>query len=488
MLPSSSDSLLSALARSAPEDFACVREVAQCVRDRGGRALLVGGCVRDALRGVPAHDFDVEIYGIAPDALLSLLSSRWTLNQVGASFGVVKLSHHDIDIALPRRENLIGRGHRDFAIAADPQMPVREAAARRDFTINAILLDPLTGEVVDPWGGRADLERGILRHVSDHFSEDPLRVMRAMQFLARFPLTPAPETVALCATMPQDALPFERLAAEWEKLLLQGEKPSRGLAFLRACGWIHGYPELEAMIGCPQNPAFHPEGDVWRHTCLALDAAVALRRENREDNLLLTLAALTHDVGKPLTTRTGPRGTLVSYGHEVEGLPLVERFVSRLWNQPKLVQQVVRLVRAHMRPVRMVLDACGPKAYRRLSLEVVRLDLLADLVECDIRATLAPPERLDLVKRFREKTAKLSIAASPPEPLVLGRDLIARGMAPGPAFKPILDACFDAQISGAFHTEAEAQQYLAAFLAARGDEAPISAGRGDEVPISAGRH
>ena len=469
------DETFAALRREDEPELALAREVAALVRSLGGRAWLVGGCVRDALLGRPCHDFDLEVYGVPADRLEAALAARWPLDKVGASFGVVKLRHHDIDIA-PRRENRLGAGHRDFAIAADPDLPPAEAAARRDFTVNAILYDPLACEPLDPWGGVADLRAGVLRHVSPHFAEDPLRVLRGMQFLARLPfLSPAPETVALCATMTQDSLARERLAGEWEKLLLQGVAPSRGLKFLRACGWLRFYPELDALRGVPQDPVFHPEGDVWTHTMLALDAAAAIRGNRpREDALALGAAALCHDLGKPAATARGAEdGRWHAYDHENLGVPLARGFCLRLWNQPKFADLVARLVALHMRPLPLVFEGAGDRAYRRLAVKAGRLDLLADLVECDVRATTAPGRdpaahgSLRLVRTFRERCAALAIEREPPRPIVQGRDLVARKMKPGPAFGPILEACYEAQLAGEITDPATGAAFLDALLAAR---------------------
>lgn len=468
------DTSLRALARDGVPDLELARDVARLVRALGGRALLVGGCVRDALLGRPCHDFDLEMHGVDPAVLERELSKRWPLDEVGASFGVLKVKHAALDISLPRRENRIGAGHRDFAIAADPFLSPAESAERRDFTVNAVMADPLTLEIIDPKDGAGDLRRGVLRQVSDKFAEDPLRVLRGMQFLARFPfLEAAPELVALCSGMTQEALPRERLAGEWEKLFLSGVRPSRGLEFLRACGWLRFYPELAALPGCPQDPVFHPEGDVWVHTLMALDAAAALRRGGAaDDDLSVALAALCHDFGKPSATARGEEdGRIHAYGHEIAGIPLARSFVSRLWNREKLVATVERLVEFHMRPVALVVSGAGDRAFRRLSVQARRLDLLADVVECDIRATTAPggdPDAhpsLGIVETFRGKCEALAVDKAPPEPLVKGRDLVARGMRPGPGFGPILKRCYEAQLAGDVRDAATAAAFLDALLA-----------------------
>ena len=430
-----------------------VRAIARKLKDAGGRAVLAGGCVRDKLLGREPHDFDLEVHGLSAAAIVRALAGAYELDTVGMSFGVMKVHHHDIDIALPRSENKIGRGHRGFLVETDCDLDFAAASARRDFTINAIMMDALTGEVIDPWHGREDLKRGILRHVSEHFSEDPLRVLRAMQFLARFDLTPAPETVALCATMSQDELPRERIAAEWEKMLLQGTRPSRGLRFLREIGYLRFYPELAATCGCPQNPAWHPEGDVWEHTLAVTDAAAGLRHGDADDQLTLMLAALGHDLGKVLCTVRETDGRITSRGHDTLTEP-AKALCSRLWNREDLIARTVALIRCHMQPWQLMRAASGDRAFRHLAIAVGRMDLLADLAECDVRGIASPPEvltgKLAVIAAFREKAAALAVDRTPPKPLILGRHLLARNIAPGPGMKPILDACFSAQLDGEF--------------------------------------
>ena len=471
-MSNSPDLSLSALRPSRPSpSLEAARGVARTAASLGGRALFVGGCVRDALMGRECHDFDVEVHGVAPETLLPALSERWPLDEVGESFGVVKLKGLDVDVSLPRRETRLGEGHRDFAVDSDPFLSPAEAAARRDFTVNAVMADPITLEVIDPHGGVEDLRNGVLRHVSRHFSEDPLRVLRGMQFLARFPfLAPAPETTALCSSMSQSALPRERLAAEWEKLLVGGAAPSRGLEFLRHCGWLRFYPELAALPGCPQDPTFHPEGDVWTHTLLALDAVPALRTGIRSDDLAVALAVLCHDLGKPSTTARGDDGRIHAYTHEQAGEEPTRAFVLRLWNQRKFADLVATLVRLHMRPVPLVIEKAGDRAWRRLAVDAGRLDLLAGVVECDIRGTTPAGgnpdshESLWIVREFRERIERLAIQREAPRPIVLGRHLIARGMKPGPDFGPILAACYDAQISGEITDEATGLSFLDNYL------------------------
>ncbi|MBR0458832.1 MAG: HD domain-containing protein [Victivallales bacterium] len=372
-------------------DWPSVEKIATQVQAAGGRAFLVGGCVRDLLQGYACKDFDIEVYHLPLSRLEETLSRNFKYTHVGVSFGVLKLDHHEIDVALPRTENKTGAGHRGFIVSSDPNLPFQEAASRRDFTLNAIMLDPLTGELVDPLGGRNDLEHGLLRHCSEHFAEDPLRVLRAMQFTARFEFTVAPETVEMCASLDQSELAAERLAGEWEKLLLKGKRPSNGLRFLRDCRWIRFYPELQALIGCEQTPVWHPEGDVWNHTLQVLDAAAVLRSDDHNDDLALMLAALCHDLGKPATSDLNEQGSITSYGHPEAGVPLTAQFISRIWNQPDLLELVQQLVRYHMEPYSFARYGAKDSRYRRLACAVKRLDLLYKLALADINGTFDRP-------------------------------------------------------------------------------------------------
>ena len=425
-------------------------ETARLVREAGGRALLVGGCVRDSLLGVEAKDLDFECYGIAPEKLRSTLEKKFRLDLVGASFGVLKLHGHDIDVALPRRETKLGLGHRAFETEYDPSLSIEEASARRDFTVNAMYLDPLTGEMIDPWNGRGDLERKVMRHVSEHFREDPLRVLRGMQFAARFALKPAPETIAICRGMTPEGLARERQFEEWSKLILKGKKISAGLEFLRATGWVKYYPELERLIGCEQDPQWHPEGDVWNHTLACLDAWAGMRGEE-EDAIIVGLAVLCHDFGKPACTRYDPvKKRIRSLGHDEAGVAPTLSFLRRLTEEERLLKEVPPLVRLHMRPFAMWKDKSSDAAIRRLAAKVTRIDRLIKVAAADDAGRPPYPSEPEPLKWLAEQAKRLAVEDSAPKPIVMGRHLIAKGMKPGPDFKRILDACFEAQLDGKF--------------------------------------
>ena len=436
-----------------------VIEVAELVKSAGGRALLVGGCVRDRLLGGEPKDFDIEVYGLSSETLQKTLSRKFELDLVGVSFGVIKLHGHDIDVALPRRETKLGEGHRAFEMEYDPNLPIDEASARRDFTVNAIYMDPLTDEIIDPWNGRVDLEKRILRHVSDHFREDPLRVLRGMQFVARFDLTAAPETIEVCRSMTPEGLAQERLMGEWSKLLLQGKKISKGLNFLRDVGWVKYYPELEALIGCEQAPEWHPEGDVWNHTLCCLDAIDEWR--TGEDDLVVGLAVLCHDFGKPACSKFDPaKGRIRSLGHDEEGVAPTLSFLRRLTNEERLFKEVPPLVRMHMRPFAMWRDKSSDGAIRRLAAKVVRIDRLCRVAAADDAGRPPFPRDPTSYLWLAEQAKRLEVEAAAPKPIVMGRHLLELGMKPGPEFKRILDRCFEAQLDGAFSDLSSGISYL----------------------------
>lgn len=434
-----------------------VKVVAELVKQAGGRALLVGGCVRDGLLGLEPKDFDIECFGISGQDLQVALAKRFELDLVGISFGIIKLKHLDIDVAMPRRETKLGLGHRAFGMEYDPTLTIEEASARRDFTVNAIYRDPLTDEILDPWNGRVDLKNRILRHVSPHFAEDPLRVLRGMQFVARFDLAPAQETIEVCRGMTPEGLAPERLFGEWEKLLTQGVKISKGLNFLKDVGWVKYYPELERLIGCEQDPEWHPEGDVWNHTLCCLDAFAKERdrgsgiRDQNED-LVVGLAVLCHDFGKPACSVYDPvKKRIRSLGHDEEGVEPTLSFLKRLTNEERLLKEVPPLVRLHMRPFAMWRDKSSDGAIRRLAAKVVRIDRLIRVAAADDAGRPPFPSESEPLCWLAEQAERLRVADSAPKPIVQGRDLITLGMKPSVEFGRILKAAYEAQLDGKFN-------------------------------------
>jgi tRNA nucleotidyltransferase (CCA-adding enzyme) len=434
--------------------------LARVIHEAGGRALLVGGCVRDQLLGIGPKDWDLEVYEVAPARLREILDSFGPVNVVGEAFTVYKLGH-DLDVSLPRRERKAGRGHRAFVIEGDPAMSVADAARRRDFTINAILQDPLTGELIDPFGGRQDLAARVLRAVAAQtFVEDSLRVLRAAQFAARFEFQIDPETIALCRTIDLDDLPAERVWGELEKLLLRARRPSVGLNWLKELGAVEKiFPEIQSLIGVPQDPEWHPEGDVFVHTLLAVDRA----RELIEGlpyarQVTVMLATLAHDFGKPPTTQF-LEGRWRSRGHEEAGVEPATRFLDRLnvhtIDGYDVRRQVVALVREHLKPGEFYKkrDEVGEGAFRRLARRC-EPDLLYRVAKADSlgrNADWVPREKWygsEAQEWFVQRAKELDVEQRPPEPLLLGRHLLELGVQPGPRMGEITRSVYEMQLDG----------------------------------------
>lgn len=443
-----------------PELRAALRTVVRSVQNAGGRAVVVGGSVRDALLGVAAKDIDLEVFGIQPSDLLRTVFAHFRVDQVGMAFGVLKLHGIPLDLSIPRRESKAGLGHKGFEVLSDPLLSFEEAASRRDYTINAMGIDAHTGALMDPFHGEADLRARVLRHTSEKFREDPLRVLRGMQLVARFNLTVAPETISICRSMDLEGLARERVYEEWRKLLLQGQSISLGLSFLADTAWIAHFPELAAMIGCQQDPHWHPEGDVWTHTLLCMDAFARSRVGDGHEDLVVGLAVLCHDIGKPLTT-IQTDGRIRSPGHDVAGVEPTRTFLARLTNQTSLVEEVIPLVAEHMRPQTLYDTQASPAAIRRLAVRVGRIDRLLRVARADRmgRSPMAEesfPAADWLMKRAEEE----DVGQQAPEQIVKGRHLVRLGLQPGPRFKEILHTCYEAQLEGEFSTEAEGFDWI----------------------------
>lgn len=429
-----------------------LRQIEELIRRAGGRTWLVGGCVRDLLLGRQPRDLDLEIFGIPPGQIHALLAEHFSVQFVGKAFAVFKLQGAPIDISIPSRRLGDSASVPGLLRQSDPHMDIDEALARRDFTMNSIAWDPDTLELRDPFNGRDDLAARRLRHTSDRFAEDPLRVLRGMQLAARFELTAAPETVALCKTLTQDGQPGERLWEEWKKLILQGIRPSLGLRFLSDCDWLRFYPELAALQGCPQDPTWHPEGDVWTHTLHCLDWFARERTGNQEDDLIVGLGVLCHDFGKPATTKE-EFGHITSRGHEPEGEVPTRSFLARLTNQEDLVNEVTTLVLCHLRP-RALFDArASDSAVRRLARQVRRIDRLVRVARADHAGR--PPKPFDgfpAGEWLLEQARRLAVDVQAPAPIVMGRHLLDLGVQPGPEMGRLLEECYEAQLDGVFST------------------------------------
>jgi tRNA nucleotidyltransferase (CCA-adding enzyme) len=455
-----------------------VLHLAEAVRDAGGRALLAGGCVRDQMMGRKPKDWDLEVYGVEPARLRELLDQFGDVNVVGEAFTVYKLGP-DLDVSLPRRERKSGRGHRAFVIEGDPLMSTEDAARRRDFTINAILQDPLNEEIIDHFNGRADIDSQLLRAVSpETFIEDSLRVLRAAQFAARFGFKIDPDTVTLCREMDLSDLPAERIWGEMEKLLLLAPAPSPGMTWLRDLGATNQlFPEIKALAGCPQDPEWHPEGDVEIHTYLAVNRA----RELIDDlpypkKVTVMLGTLCHDFGKPATTEF-LEGRMRSRGHEEAGVAPTVSFLDRLnlhtLDGYDVRGQVIALVRDHLKPGEFFKkkDEVGDGAFRRLARKC-ELELLYRVARADSlgrNADGVPPEKCfdaEAQEWFIAHARELQVQEQPPAPILLGRHLLEMGLSPGPRIGEITREVYEMQLDGRVATLEDAKKAARSILSA----------------------
>jgi len=434
-------------------------KIAEKVRDKGGRAFLVGGAVRDGLLGLDPTDLDFEIFGLEESSLAEILRDFGSVNLIGRHFAVfhVATAEQEIQVSLPRREVKTGPGHKGFSITADPGMDPSKASARRDFTVNALMEDPLSGEILDFWEGRKDLKAGLLRHVSPAFAEDPLRVLRVSRFVSRFDWAVHPETAAFCRELDLSEIPRERIEEEWKKILVTGNYPGSGVRVMEETGALEAFPEIDALRGVPQDPEWHPEGDVFIHTCLALDAATKVRTGVAEQDWIESLGVLCHDFGKPAFT-VEKDGRWRSPGHDVGGVEVTRDFLARVTAQSSIVDSVVALVREHLRPTQLwqaraeVSDA----AIRRLALRLdqtssVDIPSLLRVAWSDAAGRGEPMpefEQWDPAQWLLERAGSLGVREEYIRNFLQGKDLLELGITPGPKVGEILDEILELQIEG----------------------------------------
>lgn len=449
------------------------QRVLDALTDIGGRPLLVGGCVRDALLGDKhPKDVDIEVYGVEGPDVLAALRDVGKVDEVGASFTVTKVvvDGEDFDVALPRTEHKTGEGHRDFEVTTDPYASTEVASSRRDFTINAMMYDPATGEVIDHWGGQSDLRDGILKHVSDKFDEDPLRVMRAARFAGRVGMSVHPDTAAYCRAISDKfaTISDDRVWKEWRRMAGEGKSMTASLQALVDTGWIEHFPQLDVLRDVDQDPRWHPEGTVWNHTGQAADRAIEFCEAEDiagEEREIVVLATLCHDFGKAThTTREVVDGEerIHSRGHAEAGVKPVQEFLGAMRAPHHVVAKVEKLVEHHMDSVDM------PRTPRKA---VVR-KLIRNLEPATLDQWLLV-RRADRAGRGSASVdpdvsewKNIQLAEAPTmKPLLTGNHLIAAGMKPGPEFRPILDDALAAQDEGLFDDEAGALAWMRARLA-----------------------
>ncbi len=428
------------------DDIIIAKKIAEEASKLGGSVYFVGGYVRDKLMGINSKDIDIEVHGISPESLEKVLDSLGTRIETGKSFGVYNLCGYSIDIAMPRKEECTGRGHRDFSVEIDPYLGTEKAAVRRDFTVNSIMENVLTGEITDHFGGRQDIKDKVIRHInSGTFVEDTLRVLRGAQFAARFKFTVAPETVELCKSMDLSTLAPERIFEEMKKALLKSEKPSVFFETLRKTESLGvWFCELEALIGIRQNENYHREGDAWKHTMMVIDEAATMR-DDSENPFWFMLAALCHDYGKAATTKEID-GILRAFGHETEGLELVRKFLKRVTNDKKLANYVLNMTALHMRPNMLYAQKSGIKATNRLFDEAVSPCDLIKLAMADNLGKIPQGATEDTEKFLLERYEVFKEYMS--RDYVTGKDLIEMGLKEGEKFTQILAFAHKLRLAG----------------------------------------
>jgi tRNA nucleotidyltransferase (CCA-adding enzyme) len=448
--------------------------IIKAIADAGGIAYEVGGCVRDEILDRPNKDLDIEVFHLDARTLTKILSRYGRVNEVGVSFGVIKLhtaGHEEIDFTLPRRESKVGRGHRGFQVEVDHTMTVREASLRRDFTINAIYRNAHDRTLLDPHGGITDLRNRVLRATSEHFAEDPLRVLRGMQLSARFDARMTQETLEMCRSLSHEysSLALERIWTEWSKWATKGTHPSQGLTLLKECGWIEHYPELAALQGVEQDSNWHPEGDVWVHTLHVCDAAAKIAERERlseTERQILLFASLCHDLGKPATT-VQMNGRWRSPRHSEVGVPIAESFLARIGCPVSVIEVVLPLVAEHL--VHIQSDP-SPRAVRRLSVRLGKATIvqLGRLVEADMggRPPL-PPKTSAAMNELLRLAESIQVSHSKPERIILGRHLLELGYKPDRWFSLVLDECYEGQLDGLFESQTDGFEFLKSVLHAR---------------------
>ena len=445
----------------------------------GFEPILIGGCVRDKFMDIEPKDIDVEVHGCTVDQLDKILSKLGKVDAVGKSFGILKFKKDGVefDFSVPRKENRIGVGHKDFEVILEP-MTKKEAALRRDFTFNALGFDPLTNTLFDFFGGLEDLKNGIIRHTSDKFKEDPLRIKRGMGFQSRFGFTVTPETFEIMREMSLELchLPKERLSEEFMKWAIKGKHPEMIFDYLRESGSMVVIPELGLLKDTKQDPIWHPEGDVEIHTQLTMKRMLSIcEREGivGDERAKFMFTMLLHDIAKPQTTEheeKGGRMCITSKGHEGLGAVMAEEILNRIGIKPVMVEQIVKLIKFHLAHVNIFSInglSSKKKALLRLS-KNIHPSTIRDLLFV-IEADALGRDNVDDDRIFKVRTeieevwnlAKtLHVTTEQRKSILMGRHLIEIGMKPSLKFGEILKKADEAQDNLEFTTLKGAKLWL----------------------------
>ena len=441
------------------EVYEKVLEICQAVGEAGGEALLVGGSVRDIFFNKMPKDFDLEIYKLEAAEIREIVGKFGKVSEVGKAFGVLKIflgNGIDIDVSLPRTDSKVEEGHRGFDVKTDPDMSIEDAAQRRDFTMNSMAANPLTGKLYDPFNGLRDIRNRVLRATDpEKLPQDSVRAKRAIQFVGRFGLTIEQNTLELMQTMVPDLKkePKERILEEWKKLLIKSDKPSLGLSAGMLLGVFKElHPEFLPLRETKQEPEWHPEGDVWIHTLMSVDEAAKLCREydlDEETALTVMLSSLCHDLGKQSTTELMEKNgkmRITSHGHEQAGEEPTKKFLASIGADGQTRSKVVELVTHHLIPSTWFIDSTvrGQKiskgAFNRLAAKIhpatmreLALTSAADhrgrgpFADSENPEQLMMPENFPAGRWFLERARELGVEKSKPADLIKGRDLFNFG-------------------------------------------------------------
>lgn len=427
------------------QSYPQLKEIVVALHEVGALPILVGGAVRDFFLKCETKDFDVEVYHISHDRLKQILARFGPVDMVGASFGVLKLHVLPIDWSLPRQDT----AGRKPQVIVDQYLSFYEAFIRRDLTINAMGINLVSGELVDPFNGKKDLENKILRAPDGHFFvQDPLRFFRVMQFIGRFEMQSDERLNEICRNMEISAVSRERISAEFEKLLLLSKTPSLGFRWLVAIGRLAELiPELDALRFVQQKPLYHPEGDVFEHTMQTLDAAarIAGMYKEKKMKLVLLFAALCHDIGK--------KGGENEHGHDFQGALLVPHILSKITIVKEYTIPVQKLVRYHMAPLLLVKQESSVAAYKRLASSLapeINLAILADLALADRQGRNSEKQEpllmhIQDVELFKQRANEAFVFQSAEPPLLRGNDIMDM-VIPGRAMGELLKYAYEVQI------------------------------------------
>lgn len=438
-------------------------KIAVEVNKVGGSSFYVGGYVRDDILGIPNKDIDIEIHNIEPNVLENILKQFGNIEKrtVGNNFGIYNINRFNLDISLPRKEMAIGKGHKDFDIIVDPYLSLKESAKRRDFTTNALMKNILTGEIIDYYGGLDDLKKGIIRHIDDNtFAEDPLRVLRACQFAARFDFDIATETIELCKNMDISTLPKERVAGELTKALIKGNKPSIFFNSLYEMKQTEWFKEVFDLKDVKQDTVYHPEGDVYEHTMSVIDEASTLFPtgiDNPDRYLPFMLSALCHDFGKLNTTKINNKGRICAINHEKTGIPLANDFLDRIYNNKGFTRYVDNMIEFHMKA-----HSCFNNKAKIKSTNLLFDKLLyptdfihlayADSIGHNIQKLDNKQFNMFLGKAMRENEFLINryfnYKDRKSQPHITANNLIELGLKPSPLYKEILNKAWNLHLKG----------------------------------------